>query len=494
VKRFLDMTNTKALNIIKSFSRKELLKFEKFLSSPYYNNNKNLEKLFMLLKKYYPEFNSEQLNKKSIYESIYGKTKFKEDNLRKLFSDLYKLAEKFLAVLNLEESKIFYNKHLLEELDKRNLDNIYRSKYKEAFEYLEHSGFHYQIFLYLHELKWQNVSFHLSRGEQFSLPSEIFSRSEQIIFYFLSDLFITLNDIDANRMNFNYEHTNNLPQKFLDCLDIKSLIKYIEQNDFKNKEIFMLYYYSFLMNQNFDDEKYFYRTRSLLDKNFDKLNKQGKMNFVILLINYCNFKNKSSKKVNDEMIKASIELYDILIKHELYSNNNSFFRTDIFLNIFITYLKYRDTNEASSFLKRNIKAINPSHSENIISLCTAMTLFEEGKFKESLSIASQLNWNFIIFKLNLRKLLMKLNFELNEFDEIKDALNNYRHFVTESGSISDVIKNNNLEFIKNYNDLLKIKNNGKDEFTLKVLIENIKKMNDILDRNWFTKKIRLIKK
>ncbi|MEP7145604.1 MAG: hypothetical protein ABI792_01205 [bacterium] len=482
------MVNAKAVNIIRGLNRKELLKFEKFIDSPYFNSNTKLKKLYKILKNFYPDFESPQCNKENIYKYVYDKENFSDEKLRKLFSDLYKLAEKYLVVLNLERNRMDYSKLLLEELDSRKIDNVYLSKYNEAAEYLNKIGYHYQIFLRSHELKWQNVSFHLSRGEQFKLPPEIFERSEQLIFYFLSDLFITLNDIDMNKLNFNYAHPQNLPQKFVDNLNMESIYKYIRENDFRNKEIFSLYYFAFLMNKHFDNEHYFFQLKKSLDANIDKLNKPGKMNFVLLMINYCNLKMKKSN--NLEFEKEKLILYDKLIKYELYDSN--YFRTDVFLNIFMTYLRHGKVAEANTFIEDNIRSINPAHSKSLISLCKASILFETGKYQESLAIAAKIRSNMLFIKIYLRKLLMKIDYELHEFDTTKDSANNYRQFIVGTKIIGETNKNILLEFIRNYNDLIKLKIDNTDGFMMRELKKKIDTISDGLDREWFTKKIESI--
>jgi len=110
------MINYKAINILKGLTKKEILRFEKFLLSPFYNNNKKLLLLYNYLRKFYPEFDSSSFTKENIYRHVFGNDIFSDENLRKLFSDFYKLGEKYLVTLNLEKNKFDYDRYLLDDL------------------------------------------------------------------------------------------------------------------------------------------------------------------------------------------------------------------------------------------------------------------------------------------------------------------------------------------------------------------------------------------
>lgn len=485
------MINFKALNILKGLTKKELLRFEKFLLSPFYNNNKNLLLLFNYLKKYHPDFDSISLTKKNIYAHVFSKAKFSDEKLRKLFSDFYKLGEKYLVTLNLEKNKFDYDRYLMDELDWRKIDNIFLSKFKEKEKQVENSDYHYQTFYYQYILKWQIVSFHLDRGEQFKIPEDVFERTEQLIFYFLSDLFISLNDIDVNKNTFNYNPTVNLPEKFLKFLDLDSLYQYIGQNNFKNKELFSMYYYLYLMNKNRNDESYFFKLRDLLEKNFNRLSINSRMHFILRMISNCNRYINLNKSVKFQGIK--LELYDKILKHKLYKTNQNYFRSDLFLNLFIEYISYKSIYEAELFFKENIKSINPAHIKKLQSLCKALLLFEEGKFSESLEICSTINSNLMTVKIILRKLLLKIFFELKDYDGNKDEIKNFRQFLSNSKLLNDIHKNSLLNFLKLFNDLVNLKNDSKDEFLRYTLMSNAKNIVDILDRDWLIKKTEEIK-
>ncbi|MDQ3019081.1 MAG: hypothetical protein M3R36_00695 [Bacteroidota bacterium] len=484
------MNNYKAVQMLKGMTKKELSRFEKFLLSPFYNNDEKLLELFKVLEKHFPSFSSPEFNKKSIYKIIYGIEKYSDQKLRKLFSGFYKMAEKFLVAISLEENPFEYDKFLLSELDSRKIDNLFLLKYNDTINSLNDSGFHYQTFLNYFFLKWLYTSYHLDRGEQYKVPPVIFERTEQLIFFFLSDLFLSITDIETNEREFNYFHHDNLPGHFIDNINLESIYNYIQQHDYKNKELFSMYYYSFLMKKNFDNESYFFKLKNLVEDNLSRLTIHGKMNFILRLISYCN--QKTRLNYNDKFESLKLDLYETYIRYELYKVNGNYFRTDTFFYLFTTYLDNHKISEAANFLEKNIKSINPAHSKNIISLCKSLLLFERGKYIESLSEASMVKSSIMFIKIDLRKLLLKINYELNDYDDNKDALNYFNHFLSLAKSIEEKKKNHLKDFAELYFELIKLKINNSDEMIFKKLNRGIENIIDLKDKEWFKKKIEEI--
>ncbi|MBL8017064.1 MAG: hypothetical protein JNK43_07335 [Ignavibacteria bacterium] len=147
------MKNTDLIELLKYFDQSDIKSFSKFLSSPYFNSNKAAVSLFSEIRKYYPEFNSDDFNKQNIYSKVFPVEKYNDVKMRKLISDLNKLAEKYLSVERLTKNeKQMYNSLLLFKKEKsffnkneshlRNWENLLsssKSKIDEEYYYFRFS-------------------------------------------------------------------------------------------------------------------------------------------------------------------------------------------------------------------------------------------------------------------------------------------------------------------------------------------------------------------
>ena len=149
-----NIIQSKTLDILASFNKKELHQFGKQLGSAAVSN-KNVKKLFSFLKKFYPEFTHRNLTKNKLHRAVYGEqTGYNELNTRKLLSDLYKQAEKFLVTLHLKTNKIVYDKILMEEFDMRRLDSLFYSKYEELGRYMDEENAYPYRYIEKHIIEW----------------------------------------------------------------------------------------------------------------------------------------------------------------------------------------------------------------------------------------------------------------------------------------------------------------------------------------------------
>ncbi|MBK7253137.1 MAG: hypothetical protein IPI04_04255 [Ignavibacteria bacterium] len=97
------MLKSSLLEIIRTFTKQELAKFEDFVRSPYFNKKENVTKLFLEIKKYAPEFKSENLEKEIVWQKIFSKVKYNYGIMKNLIFDLNKLAVKFIELENYSE-------------------------------------------------------------------------------------------------------------------------------------------------------------------------------------------------------------------------------------------------------------------------------------------------------------------------------------------------------------------------------------------------------
>ncbi len=94
------MKKSKLITLFSIFTKEEMKSFEKFIVSPYFNNERNFKPLYKILKSYYPEFDNPNLTEEKIFKKLYpGKTYNKKSavSLRVIESQMANMAEKFLV-------------------------------------------------------------------------------------------------------------------------------------------------------------------------------------------------------------------------------------------------------------------------------------------------------------------------------------------------------------------------------------------------------------
>jgi len=150
------MENYNVVKILKSFSKKEIILFERFLLSPYFTEGKNIRskivvKYFKLLKGFYPSFDFKEFTKEFMFSRLYPNLKYKDEVMRKINSDLLKLEEEFLIQLELEKDEIGSRKFLINQLIERDLGSLFNKSFDSMINYLNgterDTEFFYQTYI-----------------------------------------------------------------------------------------------------------------------------------------------------------------------------------------------------------------------------------------------------------------------------------------------------------------------------------------------------------
>lgn len=483
------MIQSKALNIIGSFNEKETAEFEKYLLSPYLNTNKKLLPLYRFLKKFYPDFTDIKLTKSSLYSSVYDKESFNDSKLRKLLSDLYKEAEKFIVINNLLKNGNDYYKILTDELDSRKLESLFFSKLDKYNKIINETSIHYDYFLFKHLAEWKNVLYHLERGMQHKIALNVYRRTEYLIFYFLSDFFLSIQDMNSNSGRFNIKSSKNLAGEFMNCLDIDRLFGYISKNEFDGKEILTAYYLAYKAFTNYNDTGYYGDYKKYILEHMDSFNEGTQRTVVIYLINYCGRKLRAER--SDALKLELNDNYGIYIKYGLYKiSGENYFRSDLFQNIVNSYIETGKLSEAEEFVKRNLSIIQPEHRKNTKSLFNALLEFEKGNFGESMKETSLIKTNTFLYKYKIKYLNLKNHYELNNYETAKESVNSFRKFLNTDKNLSADQKEKIQSFLNYYSSLWKCREDKCNSEIIKEQVMKINREKTIPETEWLVKKFK----
>ena len=101
------MDNISVIKFLKSFSKKEIEDFDKFIRSEYINCPGSVLKFYNEIRKHYPFINNNLPAIEKLFNILYPERKFKDNTIRKLASDLKKIIDRFIY------DKLFYENSIL---------------------------------------------------------------------------------------------------------------------------------------------------------------------------------------------------------------------------------------------------------------------------------------------------------------------------------------------------------------------------------------------
>src|SRR5260221_6096081 len=127
------MNNSSLVNILKSLNPKEIKNFGEYVKSPFFNKNKATVKLYDYLLRYHPDFEEKDIQKEKAFKKIFQGAEYNDGFMRSVMFSLATLAEDFLAYINYKEEKFASKRHLVYEMNNRNMDKMLGQEFKAIF-------------------------------------------------------------------------------------------------------------------------------------------------------------------------------------------------------------------------------------------------------------------------------------------------------------------------------------------------------------------------
>lgn len=479
------MHKSKIVNVLKTFSEDEIKRFSDFISSPYFNSNQSTVKLFNSIKKYHPDFEGSGVSKESLYKKLFAGEKYNDQVMRNLSSQLLKLSKEFLSIESYIKENDTKELVLLNELKDRNLDSLYNSDFKSLSEKLEKQPIDFSLFQKLTKLEEIFTSFHLQRDKQLLVYESLARTGEYLLFYSLIRLSDIYTNIKINRDALNADIGKELVTEYIENMDFKKLIDFIDNKNYKNSDIIKLYYSKMaavLDPENIEKYKLF---KELLFKSVNKFTLYEAHQLIGSLEFIATYRiNRGDRS----FYKDLFEIYDFQIKNRLYAEYDlKRVRVLNFRNTVLVAVRVGELDWAENYIKK-FKNFLYEDNKEMADYAKALIHFERGEFDKTIDSLQNVKTEYSQLKVDIKYLLIKAFYELGYEESVISQLNSFRHLVSTHKQITDITREKGLNFISVMNLLLKVKfEPGKEKiFDIK---EKLTSLNLTSDKLWIEKKL-----
>lgn len=483
------MLKSKFIDIVKTFSKEELKEFKDFLNSPFHNSNKNVIKIYELVRKAAPDFNSASIDKENLFKKIYRGKKYNDTVMRILLSDLLKLGEEFLVVKASKSSKSGELLTLLEELKVRGLDSLYRTNYKNALNALEEMEDARSRYFSKFELEIVNVDYYLRKDKQQLITGNVLERAESILYFALIELVRNVHDLIINERTFNAKFDFNPIFEFFNSFDFEKMIQKLKENKSEHYPILHIHY-SLLMTLLYEEnEEYYGNFKNAVKSYMGKLNKLEQYRFLHHLESCC----LNRMKYNIQKYKNEIfEVYELMLASGTYSSTDKDDMTlQRYKNILVAGINLNMPDWTENFMDKYIEKVQPEYRESMRAYSNALINFTRKNFTKSLENINKVKYDYFILKMDIKSWTLKIYYELSYFEQAFSLMDSYRHFLSKNKSLSEHFRERHLNFLKYTGDLLKL-NSGKDEAGLYKLKNDLTGTGNVVHKDWLLEKAGIL--
>jgi hypothetical protein len=325
----------------------------------------------------------------------------------------------------------------------------------------------------------------ISRDEQLSTAPRVLKQGEHMICFSLIYLLNIAHELLNHKDVLNVKFEINLVDEYLKNFNIEGFVGYLRKNDYEYFPIIAIYYYMLLAYVHHENDEYYFKLKEHVEKYLDRFDKQEQFNLFLILESTCVTKVSSG---NTEFYKQLMSVYELMLEKRLYTHTEKdCFQTNLFRNMFYTAVILRKFEWAEKFLAEYIDKLIPAQKESMFHYAQSMLNFERRNYEAALGEIIKVNHKFFFFKYDAKILMLKIYYELKEYEPALSAVDSFSHFLGKNRAVTDTDKVRFGCFLKFYRNLMKLLDgrNGQD---LQKLKKEISDSPNVISRKWLLEK------
>lgn len=422
------MTNSKLIRLLTVLSNEELKQLERFIKSPFYNENENIIQLFIYLRKQSPEWNAEKLERKKVWKKIFGDLPFNEVSCRKLMSNLVQLIEKF-AIKGLPTTK---------QKDISDLFNFYTQRYltKDAEDCMQEWEQEQSLNV------MQNADFYLQQiaiaKAKMLIPTSSINLRTQIgpeNFLHTTDIQFMITQLQWHTVLMNnsaiwsFEHRSPF---------IPAILTQIEANPtwFEIPAIYIYYHLYKMMEQN-SEVDFYEKVSEASEKYAAYLSRDEWVYIASFLRNYGIRKFSAGDKSFASKLHA---LYSHQLESGLLFSYDKILPTT-FKNIINVALACQKYEWATTFIQNYKENLAEEERDSLVAYCSASIHFAKKNYQNVFICLNEIVKPDNIFReLDIKVLKIKTFYELQEIEHLQAVLDSLKVYISRQTAIAEFYK------------------------------------------------------
>lgn len=440
------MLKSSLLEILRTFNREEFLKFEDFINSPYHNKNSNAGKLFSVIRKFYPDYTGDELNKEIVWKKLFPEKEYNYGTMKNLIHELTKLGMKFIVLEEFEENILEKDVILMNCLNERNIPKLFNVKMNELDRQFSKDSFKKDYFFIndfysaYSKINWIKIYHNRANNLNAVTEKDLIDSSAAFIYSFLIYLFKYYNNVLTDSLNQNFSMEKNILPVFLKEISpevIEKLLTIVKEHSVRDYNVLSVFWKMSRSQLNNHNLEYFFDFKKSLNDNINILSRWDAKDLFTLLSN--TLSNIDPSKINTD--KELHEISNSMLKNNIMFNRDGSMTTSDFILYLWRAFNAGDYEAVEKFSVKYIKKIPKEYMDYSKNISEAFLLFGKGKFEEVLQIITSLQHPSFILKVRMKQLKAMCLYELNEFITFDSEYKATWHFLKNNRYLSSKVKN-----------------------------------------------------
>ena len=465
------MKNSKLIEVLKTFTKREYRQFGEFLKSPIFNKNEALVDFYGLLRKAAPDFFEKKIERHRVFSKLYPKKKYDDKTIKYLMSFTLKLCEKYMAVQKLLQDELTTKNNILYQYADRKLGKHYDHVLNAVTKSFDNSEIRDASYFY-------KKYFQHDIANQWFLKQKVRTKDKSIqmaadaldLFYFSKKLQFGCEMLDRQHsILFNYR---------LQLLD--EIIHNIEEQNIETPSVkTYALLYKMLMDES--EETHFYRYIDQLNSSHSFFSKTELNSLYYFALNYAIRKIRKGK---ESYVDEALNLYMVGIENRLLFEGDKL-SPWTYKNVVKLGLRLQKFEFTESFIHEYYHYIEAEFRENALNYNLADLNFYLHKYDKAQQFLARVEFTDVYYTLHTKVMLLKIFYESENIESLFSLITSFKQYIKRNKKVAKEVLTPYWNFITLLAKLVKAKPGSKEKIYNVILDEN-----NVTDKSWLLEKAK----
>jgi len=461
------MYKSKLIEVFSSLSKPEQNRLRKFVHSPYHNKHEEVLNLLDYLIK------NKSYRIKDAFKAVFPGKAFNAQKVRNTMSYLQKLIDKFLVYEELETNDAWRNKALLSVYRKKKLEKCFKFTFKYS-EFLQNKGEYKDTDYHYLDYELQQEQFLFAQEKNRLEAKNVQEVLDSFDVYYM-----------ANKLKYcatALTHENIFSTRY-ELRMVEPILKQIEEENWLNIPSIAVYYYCYKAMTDINNTEAFFQLKDTFLEYSHLFRTEELKDLYIAAINFC---VKHLNLGQEEFTAEIFDLYKLGLLNGVFVENGELSRFT-YKNIVAVGLKFGDFEWVQQFIADYAPYLNRAHRESYLNYNMAKLHYMTKEYKKAMKMFLMLTNTDREVVMGAKVTLLKIYYELEEFDALDSLLDSFRAYVKRNTDVSDYQKRSYLNLIRYLQKVLN--HNFYDKQAHQKLLAEIKEEPQLPERQWIIQQL-----
>jgi hypothetical protein len=473
--------STKIYKALEELDIYELNRFEKFINSPYFNQNQAIIDLLGLFVPHLKGKEEGDISKKEAWSRVYPEKSYNDARFRKLNSDLLKLYEQFLAQETYDSNPLHQASYLMESISARKLEKLYNTVVSSV-KRLSNRQLDKAASFYFYQYQLEKNQYNLTSEfeKKFKKKTKYTKLNIEEIAKNL-DIFYLGEKLKLYCTLLSWKNVFNLDT---DLLFMDEIIKHVERFNYENYPPIAIYYQVYKSYVEPDNVDHFHKLKLQISKHIESFPPEEAKDIYGSAQNFC---IRKINQGNKEFLRENLDLYKESINNGVLFYNEELSPTT-FRNIVISAANLSEYEWAEAFIHKHQDKLAAKHRENAVTFNLARLFWHKKDYPKVVKYLQFVEFDDMVYELSSKSMLIATYYETGEFDPLDSLLESFKVFLFRNKkNIISSRREGYLQLIGFVKRLLKILPG--DQKALDALQKEIEKSKQTGTKKWLLEKV-----